>query len=259
MTTQIAVWVRWFAYTLLLASAVPAGLTISQLIRARRAPYYALRREAFRRAKRWILVALVLQASAALLLFAALYLPAFMPAPPPPVTATATPAPSPTPRPTRTPTPTPTRRPTATPPFIPTPTEIVPLPESALSPLPSAVPAGEDARIAVITLAAGEDAAGEPVDPGSEFPPGDHRVYLFFTYEGMKNGIKTTFAWYKGEELLDFCSDTWLWGLAEGRDWGEQGRSLYYCKPPGGWEPGTYEIRVFIETQLQGIAQFAIK
>ena len=70
MTAQIAVWVRWFAYTLLLASAVPAGLTVSQLIRARRAPYYALRREAFRRAKRWILVALVLQASAALLLFA---------------------------------------------------------------------------------------------------------------------------------------------------------------------------------------------
>jgi len=121
------------------------------------------------------------------------------------------------------------------------------------------VPAGEDAHIAVITLAADEDAEGQPVGPGTEFPSGDHKVCLFFTYEEMKKGVATTFAWYKGEEFIDFCSDTWLWGVAEERNWGKDGRAAYCCKPPEGWEPGTYEIRVFIETRLQGIAQFVIK
>lgn len=252
---------RWAAYALLVASGIPAGLVVQQLIKARRAPYYAMRRDAFRRAKRWILASLVLQALAIVLLIGALYLGGIVSAPPtvPTVTSTITPVPTPTPRPTLTPTVTPTRRPTATPPFIPTSTPAIPLPESALSPLPSAVPAGEDARIAVITLAADLDDSGEPVDPGAEFPPGEHRVCLFFTYEGMKNGVVTTFAWYKDEEFIDFCSDTWLWGLVEGRDWGERGQSSYYCNPPGGWEPGTYEIRVFIETRLQGIAQFVIR
>ncbi len=74
----------------------------------------------------------------------------------------------------------------------------------------------------------------------------------------MDNGVATTFAWYKNGEFIEFCSDTWPWGLVEGRDWGEQGRSSYYCKPPGGWEPGTYQIHVFIETRLQDTAQFAI-
>ncbi len=250
--------IRWAAYALLIASAIPVGLVISQLVKARHAPYYAMRRDALRRAKRWLLTSLVLQASAIALLIAALYLAVIVPAPIPAPTATPTITLTPTPRPTRTPTVTPTRRPTATPPLIPTPTPAAPLPDMALTPLPSAVPAGEDARIAVITLAADQDDSGEPVDPGTEFPPGDHRVYLFFTYEGMENGVVTTFAWYRDGEFIDFCSDTWLWGLVEGRDWGEHGRNSYYCKPPGGWEPGTCEIHVFIEARLQGIAQFLI-
>jgi hypothetical protein len=251
---------RWVAYALLLASAVPAGLAVAQLIRARRAPYYALRREALRRGMRWVLVALVWLALAIAVLIVPSRLAAILspPAPVPTATAATVSTRTPTPRPTRAPTTTPTRRPTATAPFIPTSTPDVPVPESALSPLPSAVPAGEDARITVITLAAGEDALAQPVDPGAEFPPGDHRVYLFFTYEGMQNGVATTFAWYKDGEFLNFCSDTWAWGLVEGREWGEVGRTSYYCKPPGGWEPGAYQVHVFIETRLQGTAQFVI-
>lgn len=260
MTPLILDQMRWVAYALLIASAVPAGLAVAQLVRARRAPYYALRREALRRGKRWVLTALVWLAFAIAVLIVPSRLADILsaPAPVPTATAATVPARTPTPRPTRTPTTTPTRRPTATAPFIPTSTPDVPLPESALSPLPSAVPAGEDARITVITLAAEADDLEQPVDPGTEFPPGDHRVYLFFTYEGMQNGVATTLAWYKDGEFLDFCSDTWAWGLAEGREWGEAGRTSYYCKPPGGWESGAYQVHVFIETRLQGTAQFVI-
>ena len=251
---------RWVAYALLIASAILVGLAIPQLNKARRAPIYAMRRSARERATRWALAALVLQALAVVLLILTSYLATVVSAVTAP-TATATGAPTYTaaPSPTRTPTVTPTRPPTATPPFIPTPTPAVPLPESLLNPLPSAVPAGENARIAVITLAAEQDADGQPVAPGSEFPPGDHRVVLFFTYEGLADGVTTTFAWYKNGEFLDFCSDTWLWGLVEGRARGERGRASYPCELPGGWTPGGYEVRVFIETRLQGIAQFVVE
>ena len=249
---------RWVAYMLLIASAVPTGLAIAQLIKARRAPYYALRRDALRRSRRWILASLLWQAFAIVLLVLPPGLEAILPAPTPLPTATIAAVPTPTPRPTRTPTATPTRRPTATAPFIPTATPDEPVPDSALSPLPSAVPASEDARIAIITLAAGEDALGQPVDPGTEFPPGDYRIYLFFTYEGMKDGTATTFAWYKEGEFIEYCSDTWAWGLVEGREWGERGQFSYYCRPPGGWQPGTYQVNVFVEDRVQGAAQFRV-
>ena len=252
--------IRWVAYALLIVAAVLVGLAITQLITARRAPFYVMRRNALTRATRWALAALASLVVAVLLLLVVPSLLAVVPASVlPTATLTSVPTATATSRPTPIPTITPTRRPTATPPFIPTSTPAILPPESALSPLPSAVPAGEDAHIAIITLATEQDASGQPVDPGVEFPPGDHRLYLFFTYEGMRNGTTTTFAWYKDGQLIDYCSDTWLWGLVEGRDWGERGRTSYFCKPPGGWVPGTYEIRAFIETRLQGIAQFVIK
>jgi hypothetical protein len=244
--------IRWLAYALLIASAVPAGLGISQMIKARRAPYYVMRREALRRAVRWGLAMLVLQALAIALLVVTPFVATILsaPAPVPTATPTATLPSTSTPRPTRTPTVTPTRRPTATPPFIPTSTSAVPVPESALSPLPSAVPAGGDARIAIITTAADRDDNEQPVGPGTEFPPGDHRVYLFISYEGMANGVAWTLAMYREGEFLDATTQLW--------EWGEQGSTYLYYKPPGGYEPGLYEMRVFIEARLQDRAQFVI-
>jgi len=250
--------VRWVAYALLIISAIPIGLSIPQFRKARRAPYYALRRDALKLATRWMTVALVMLVIAVILLIATPRLVSVVSVPSPPSTATPTSAPTLTVRPTRTPIPsatlkasvTPTRRPTATPPAIPTPTSAVPLPEPALSPLPSALPAAPEAHIELQSLALEKDESGLPVNPGNEFPPGDHWVYLFFTYEGMQNGVARTFAWYKDGEFLERCSDTGLW------EWGDHGRTWYRCA--GIWEPGIYEIHVFVETRLQGVAQFVI-
>jgi hypothetical protein len=97
-----------------------------------------------------------------------------------------------------------------------------------------------------------KDDRGLPVNPDSQFPPGDHAVYLFFTYEGMQNGVERTFAWYKDGEYYERCSQTDLW------NWGDRGRTSYYCHPSTGWESGSYEIHVFVEEELQFIAQFVI-
>ena len=243
---------RWIAYVLLIVSAIPTGLAISQFIKARRAQYYAARREAPRYGMRWMLAALVLQALAVALLILPPRVAVLVstPTPVPTMTPTVTPTLTPTPSPTLTPTVTPTRRPTATPPVIPTPTPAIPLPEPALSPLPSAVPAGEDALITFITLAADLDDNGEPVEPGAEFPPGDHRVYLFVSYEGLADGVAWTLALYREGEFLDGSTQLW--------EWGKEGQTYFYYKPPEGYEPGNYEMRVFIEERLQGVAQFVI-
>ena len=248
-------WLRWIAYVVLLSSVIPVVMAIYQMDRARRAPFYVARGAALQRVRRWALVALLMVVVALNLLIVAPRLAKTLDRPEEPVRDTPTPTAAamvaPTPRPSRTPTVTPTRRPTATPPFIPTPTSDVALPESAVTPLPDAVPAGEGAHITVITLAAERDEAGQPVDPGAEFPPGDHRVYLFISYEGMADGVAWTFAIYRDGELVDSATQVWEWGAA--------GKTYLYFKPPGGYEPGLYEMQVFIEERLQGVAQFVIR
>ncbi|MDY6877314.1 MAG: hypothetical protein SWK90_14070 [Chloroflexota bacterium] len=252
MTVLTLSQLRWVVYALLIASAIPAGLAIPQFIKARRASYYVMRREALTRAMRWMLTMLILQALAVAWLVVPPRLAAvlFTPTPAPTARPTSTSTVTSTPRPTRTPTITPTRRPTATPPLIPTPTLAVPPPDVALTPLPSAVPAREDALITFITLAADRDDNGQPVGMGTEFPPGDHRVYLFVSYEGMANGVAWTLALYREGEFMDGTTQLW--------EWGERGQTYLYYKPPEGYEPGTYEMHVFIETRLQGVAQFVI-
>jgi hypothetical protein len=257
LADPILIWTRSIAYILLVAAVAPVGVVIAQLIKARRAPYFAMRQSALRRGRRWILAAVAVLVVAVDLLVVPPRLAALLDEAEEPVFDTPTPTPVPTitttrtSPPTRTPTVTPTRRPTATPPFIPTLTPEVPLPESALAPLPSAVPAGDDARITIITLAATRDDAGQPVDPGTEFPRHIPRVHLFICYKGMHNGIAWTFAIYREAELLDSATRLWEWGM--------EGKTDIYYEPPGGYEPGVYEMRVFIEDRLQGVAQFVIR
>lgn len=253
---------RWVAFGLLIASLIPAGLSIPAFRRSRHAPYYILRRNALRRATRCVLVMFVMQAVAVLLLIACPRLAAVVSTTPtaaPTAMPTSTPvwaaAPTSTPLPTIMPTATPTHGPTATPPYIPTPTPTEPVPTES-SPLPS--PAPEGAHIEPWRLALERDDSGWPVNPGNEFPPGEHTMYFFFRYQGMENGIVTTFAWYKDGEFIDFCSDTWPWGLVEGRKWGDRGMTSYFCRLPEGWQPGAYEIHVSLDDELQGVAQFVI-
>jgi hypothetical protein len=259
---------RWVAYGLLIASIVPAGLSVPQFAKSRSAPYYILRRNALRRAMRLLLAMLIMQALAIALLIVCPLLRSGGPKTTPTPTATPTSAPGTptqtaiptiTPRPTRAPTATPSPRPTATatatttPPVSPAPTATQPG-DGATPPTASPVPAGSGARIEFIALAMEKDKHNMPVNPGNEFPPGDHYMYLFFSYQGMQNGVERTFSVYKDGGIYqvegESYSDTSLWV------WGPRGRTFYQW--PGGWEPGNYEIHVFIEEDPQFIAEFVI-
>jgi hypothetical protein len=258
---------RWISYVLLIGSTIPLGLAIHQFIKSRRARYYAMRRTAFDQAMRWLLVfggALVL--GIILLVTSSIFgrgeatpTPTVTPAitAPPTVTlatSTETAIPTatalPTQLPTATPIPQPTAAATAAPPISPLPT--VDQPVDGATPLASPLPAGPDARITFTALAMEKDDSGLPVNPDTQFPPGDHAVYVFFTYEGMQNGVERTFAWYKDGEYFERCSQTALW------DWGDRGRTSYYCRPSTGWESGSYEVHVLVEEELQFVAEFVI-
>jgi hypothetical protein len=243
-------------FTLLTLFIISIGVSLFFFRRAQLAPYYVIRENARRKGRFWLVVSTV----TLVLLVSLVLLDRFFSAPAPPPTpppASATPleplasptSVTPTSTPTFTPSVTPTRRPTATPPPLPTPTPAYPLPDTALTPPAGATPAGAEATITLLTLALDEQ-NGRPEQPGSSFPPGEHRVYLFFEYQGMEQGNAWTYAWYREGEFLD--GDTRLWSLDDA------GASYLYYSPPGGYEPGVYEVRVWIEDELQGIAQFEI-
>ena len=256
--TELSPILRVGAFILLIFAAGSLGVSVLLFRRARLAAYYVIREQARKRGLTWLTVATI----ALLLGLILLYLSPRLAPPPTPV---PTPSLAPLVVPTATETPQPTATPTAPPPpFSPPPPPPAaatppppppppppgpPPPETALTPQPGANPAPESARITFLTLAL-DEANGQPVAPGSEFAPGDHRVYLFFEYQGMTRGLVWTYGWYREGEYLD--GDTRLWTL------GESGTTYLYFKPPGGYEPGIYEVRVWIEDRFQGVAQFRI-
>ncbi|MBN1814119.1 MAG: hypothetical protein JXA14_19935 [Anaerolineae bacterium] len=234
---------RWIAYVLLIGSVVPAGLSIPQFLKSRRAKYYGIRRQALQRALRRLLIMGIMQAVAILLLVVCPLLQRGATPSTPGATVTPTNVPVGTTR-SSTATPRPTAAPTAVPTQTPSPT-----------PTATAVP---EPRITFRALST-EVSRGQPVDPGDTFPPGDYRLYVFFRYQEMRDGLETTANWYKDGEAIDFCSDTWSWGLDEDYAFGgANGASLIYCKIPGGWEPGNYEVRFLIEDRLQFLVEFVI-
>lgn len=266
--SDLTPYLRWGAIVLFALVAAAIIASILSFGRARRAPYYFLRETARRTGLRWLLLGAIALVMGMWLLYLRGHPPGALPGattasvlPPATLTATATSRPATAtarPLPTVIPSSTPTPRPTPTAPLSPTPTPFYPLPETALSPLPGAVPASEEARISLVTFALGER-NGRPVEPGASFPEGDYRVYLFFEYRGMDRGVTWTYAWYGEGEYLD--GNTCLWGVSREdcpRVGGRAGSTYLYYRQPGGYTPGRYEVRVWIEDRLQAVAQFLI-
>jgi hypothetical protein len=274
--------VRWIVYVLILGAITSVGFAVPRFQKARSAPYYVLRRNALRQASNLVLLAVGLVVLAGALVIFGSGLISTIPTPTkaaPPI-GMATPEETQPPLPSPAPTVTPVGLPTATP-FVPgTITSVIPVPPpppdaTVTSPLdeppglpteaPQETPAQaptvpspppglvvEGALVKLQAVAIEKDDQSLPVNPGTEFPAGDHPVYVFFTYEGLENGVTRTLAWYKDGELMERCSDSGPW------QWGGRGRTWIYCGPGGGWEPGSYEVRVSVESKLQGTISFVI-
>ncbi|MFN3761999.1 MAG: hypothetical protein ACK4WK_02205 [Anaerolineae bacterium] len=241
------------------------GIGILRFRHARTAPYYFMREAARRSGIRWFLLAVV----ALILGGSTFYIREHLRAtiqPPVGVTVTASamalsPTATVSPSPTATHTPSPSPSPTLPPPTAtpsPTPTPFYPMPDTARSPLPGAVPARPEARIVLETFALGEE-NGRPVRPGDQFAAGDFRVYAFIRYEGMSRGATWTYGWYREGEYLDGNTCLWWTRLPDCPYMvGENGLTFLYYRRPGGYDPGTYEVRIWIEDRFQGAYRFTI-
>lgn len=255
----------------LLLTIVTFVVSFFHFRQARRAPYYFLREAARKKGLVWLLIA-ISSLLVAVVLFALRLSAQGAAAPPAPTpTATARPTvlplspvltPLPTATPTGEPTATPPFIPTATPPFIPTPTPTptssYPLPADAVAALPGSLPAGANAQMTFVAFAT-EEQNGLPVNPSRQFALGDDRVYFFFTYQGMQRGVTWTYRWCHDGACPDGL--TCQWGVEQGECptiARSAGSTYLYYRPPGGYQPGNYEVRVWIEDRLQIAAPFTI-
>jgi hypothetical protein len=233
--------------------AALAVLYLVQLRRTARSTFYGYVRERAVARDRQLLIAgtvlAVLALASGTLWFVSVRNPGLLPTPAP--TATPTLLPTPTPR-----EPTATFTPTSTPTVTPTPTAIPVLPDAELpsvlrTPFPAgAVPAGNDARLVDVVLAAGvED--NQPVGPALQFPAGTDRVYAFLTFEGMSRGVPVAYVWYAevDGEMVEAWGRLELWPYDAPR-----GVMWRYLSA----RDGRYELHVYIGGELRQRIPFTV-
>lgn len=257
-------------------------LSLHQLRRGRTGPYWRLRRAAGQRGGQLFLISMALFGIATAIAFftgfAAVaingidrYLhpasselsvaaldettPEVTPSDTPTHTPTATAMPTQTDLPTATATATATQTPAASPTEPPTAT-ITPTPtatfETALriASLPAVRAPREDAVLRV--MAAGEAASenGTPLNPRGIFPAGIRRIYFFFSYRNLDNGVEWSRILYRDGTPVQ--GSNFLWSL------GEEGSSYFFFGNPDGYAPGTYRVELRLGTQVASEFEFSI-
>jgi len=227
---------------------------------ARSGAYYVVREEARKRGLRLVLIAALLIPVTIGLAAYGDYL-AVRPIPlasvtetPTAMTARVKPTLTFTPEP---PTGTPLPRPTATPLPIPTVTpsrtRIPPtgLPPTLLTPIPSAVPAAENASFGPIQFGSGYLRENSQLTGiGNVFPLDTPIVHATFLVRNLNRNAVWTAAWYRDGKYV--AGDPLLWAAPPNI----VGHAFF--GQPGGFRPGKWELRLYIEDRLQSSATFTI-
>jgi hypothetical protein len=92
----------------------------------------------------------------------------------------------------------------------------------------------------------------QPVTPGTQFKNPIPKMYGVFSYDQMTVGAQWTALWYRnGKDLV--CYETLPWNGGTG------GFGYTECIAPiGGWQPGEYEVRLFIGTLWKRAGRFTV-
>jgi len=223
--------------------------TIRYFNQSRRAPYYILREEAARDARRWAIIsALGMAVTIGLAAFAS----QAQSAPGVGSTPTATTSadvPTLGPAPTRTPTPTRAPAPSLTATATPTATLAPDVPAALLTPIPGAVGLDPAAKFEFLTLASQIDTNRNPLDPGLQFPTGTSRVYVFFRAEGVNNGAPWGIFCYREGTIVDQFVGLWEDGV-------NRQTSRAFCSLDG--SPGAYLLRAYLGTTFAFEVQYSL-
>ncbi|GAB4418340.1 MAG: hypothetical protein Kow00106_14320 [Anaerolineae bacterium] len=126
---------------------------------------------------------------------------------------------------------------TATPAYTPTPTPFPTYTPNVTQAVSSVTPQ-PGATLRIVALDDQIDASFRPVNPRTTFVAGVKRLYLFVEFSAMTEGVLWRRVITKDGELFD--DNTYLWGLED------SGSSYFFFGHDSGFEPGNYEIRLYI-------------
>jgi dipeptidyl aminopeptidase/acylaminoacyl peptidase len=112
-----------------------------------------------------------------------------------------------------------------------------------------AIPAPPGAAFGPITFAA-EVSNDKPVNPTTTFPAGTTKIYAFFDFQGMSNGLDWTRVWLAQGNEIGRNTEKWAGG--------QQGTWWVGITNESGFVTGSYELRLYVGTQLLQIGTFTI-
>lgn len=220
--------------------------------RARKAPYFRLRRQSGRKGWRWLLVLVLAGAGA----FAALQSQQFVEplelASLLPSAGTATPTLSPLTFPTSTIDLTLTPKDILEGPPTITPTESPPTapPTPYIATIQSTVTPPADAGLAITGISSGLSPELEPVNTGDVFPVGTPRIYYWVEFENMVNGMSWSRALLLDGRVVRTESEAW--------ERGTEGVAYYWFDAQGGWPTGRYEVQFFLGDEMVDSATYQV-
>jgi hypothetical protein len=216
--------------------------------RARKAPYFRIRRASAQRGWQWVLILIVCLASIIVATFARRYVPPFnfgtllpptsTPTPEIPVSATPDSGQPPAPPLDIPPTITPTQ---PAPPITPTP---------VFATIESEVTIPPGATLSISAISSGISPSRTPVNPSTTFPAGTQRLYFWLEFSGMLDGASWSQALLLNGSVVRSESEAWGQGA--------EGTSFYWFEAQGGWPAGSYEIRFYLGDTLAASETFSI-
>jgi hypothetical protein len=116
--------------------------------------------------------------------------------------------------------------------------------ESQITPLPNAA-------VTITAISSGLSNTLQPVNADTEFPAGIPRLYVWFEYSDMTNGISWSRAILWNGVVLRKESEAW--------ELGESGKDRYYFfDSQNGWPSGSYEVQFYIGDKLASSVKFSI-
>jgi hypothetical protein len=142
-----------------------------------------------------------------------------------------------TPLPAATNPPTATLSPTATPSVTPTASATF---ETllVLTPQPSSRQPRSGATVELVAAASSVSPDQQPIEPSKEFPAGIERIYLFFDYQRMDDGISWSRILFR--DGVPIQGQSYIWSL------GESGSSYFFFGSDEGYPAGQYEVRLYL-------------
>lgn len=104
--------------------------------------------------------------------------------------------------------------------------------------------------IGEMTVSRGIQVDGTPINAGTEFLAGQPVLYVSFDYVDMSNGILWRHIWLRNGNLVG--GQTRLW------EWNSRGRTYFFLRPSGGFQPGRYELQLLVDEKVITTTSFRV-